>query len=544
MIQGTMSNAGKSFVVAGLCRVFRQDGYRVAPFKSQNMALNSFVTKEGLEMGRAQVMQAEAAGIEPSADMNPILLKPTSDVGSQVIVNGKARGNMDARAYFDYKKELVPDIRAAFSRLSERADIIVVEGAGSPAEINLKENDIVNMGLARILGAPVLLVGDIDPGGVFAQLVGTVDLLEPEERARIKGFVINKFRGDPSLLTPGIDMLTERTGIPTLGVLPYIRISLDDEDSLSNRLGNAGADSPGKANLSETGNAFGSGENVENAPVDLAVIRLPHISNFTDFDVFDMIPACRVRYIETPSELKGADMVILPGTKNTVGDLKWLRERGLAEAVKRYAGEGNPVWGICGGYQMLGLSVEDPDHVETEDGGAVDGLGLLPVKTVLRRSKVLSQVEGRFLDEPSCCGIFGKLSGLRIDGYEIHMGTTEMAETIGISKPVRPFLSIREESYHTERTDGMVCGNVCGSYIHGIFDADGVASALVEMLKDRRNGTGGDSESRASASGDSVPSPGSSYQRFREQQYDLLADMIRQNMDMNTVYGCLTEASL
>lgn len=543
MIQGTMSNAGKSFVAAGLCRVFHQDGYCVAPFKSQNMALNSFVTKEGLEMGRAQVMQAEAAGMEPSADMNPILLKPTSDVGSQVIVNGKARGNMDARAYFNYKKELIPDIRAAFSRLSKKADIIVVEGAGSPAEINLKENDIVNMGLAEILGAPVLLVGNIDPGGVFAQLVGTVDLLEPEERKRIKGFVINQFRGDPSLLTPGIDMLTKRTGIPTLGVLPYIRISLDDEDSLSRRLDNAGYKAV-----------------AGNRDIDLAVIHLPHISNFTDFDVFDMVRDCRIRYITSPRELAGADMVILPGTKNTIADLNWLWKSGLGDAIRDYAKKGGPVWGICGGYQMMGLSVADPDHVETESENGAEGLGLLPLETTLRRTKVLSQVTGEFSgdaggeDAGSASGIFRDLSGMAIRGYEIHMGTSVVqpaavsdAGKTAAGDAVRPFVRIHEESSGEEKEDGLALGSVCGSYVHGIFDADGVAEKLIQILQEERR-------KKTAAARGTNPSEGISaqrksgrtvsYQEFRESQYDLLADMIRRNMDMDAVYGCLEEAAV
>lgn len=308
MIQGTMSNAGKSLVAAGLCRVFRQDGFRVMPFKSQNMALNSFITDEGLEMGRAQVMQAEAAGVKPSVLMNPILLKPTSDTGSQVIVNGEVRGNMDARTYFKYKKSLLPDIAHAFRELEKNADIIVIEGAGSPAEINLKDNDIVNMGLAALVGAPVLLVGDIDRGGVFAQLLGTLMLLDEEERKRVKGLIINKFRGDRTILDPGIRMLEEKCGVPVTGVLPYTRLSIDDEDSLSGRL---------------------ERHRPDGAAVRICVVRLPHISNFSDFTVFEHISGTEVDYISRPEELEGADIVILPGSKNTIGDLKWLRESGL-----------------------------------------------------------------------------------------------------------------------------------------------------------------------------------------------------------------------
>ena len=317
MVQGTMSNAGKSLVAAGLCRVFRQDGYRVAPFKSQNMALNSYITKEGLEMGRAQVVQAEAAGIEPQVCMNPILLKPTNDIGSQVIVNGEVLGNMPAREYFKYKTKLIPDIMKAYRKLEEQADIIVVEGAGSPAEINLRDNDIVNMGLAEMLDAPVILVGDIDRGGVFAQLLGTIMLVSDDERARIKGLVINKFRGDKTILDPGVEMLTERAEIPVVGVLPYIRVSIDDEDSLSGRLTSS-----------------------QKGIINIVVIRLPRLSNFTDFSAFEQVEGVKVIYTDKPQEIENADMVILPGSKNTIDDLRWLRESGLEAAIKKYSKTG------------------------------------------------------------------------------------------------------------------------------------------------------------------------------------------------------------
>lgn len=311
MVQGTMSNVGKSLLTAGLCRIFKQDGYRVAPFKSQNMALNSYITEEGLEMGRAQVMQAEAAGVAPSVAMNPILLKPTNDVGSQVIVNGEVIGNMKAREYFAYKKKLIPDIMKAFEKLSDEYDIIVIEGAGSPAEINLKADDIVNMGMAKLADAPVLLVGDIDRGGVFAQLIGTVMLLEEEERARIKGLIINKFRGDKTILDPGIGMLEERTGIPVVGVAPYLHIQVEDEDSLTERF--SGSQEAGL--------------------IDIAVIRLPRIANFTDFNPFENMEGVSLRYVGNVSDLKNPDMIILPGTKSTMEDLRWLRQSGLEAAV-------------------------------------------------------------------------------------------------------------------------------------------------------------------------------------------------------------------
>ena len=329
MVQGTMSGVGKSFLVAGLCRIFKQDGYRVAPFKSQNMALNSFITDEGLEMGRAQVMQAEAAGIKPMVCMNPILLKPTDSIGSQVIVNGEVLGQMSAREYFAYKKKLVPCIKDAFKELEKYADIIVIEGAGSPAEINLKENDIVNMGMADIVDAPVLLVGDIDRGGVFAQLLGTIMLLTDAEKKRIKGLIINKFRGDKTILDPGIEMLEEKGRIPVAGVLPYMSVKLEDEDSLSERF-----------------------DNKKRKVIDIAIVRFPRISNFTDFNVFEQNENVSLRYVTSCEELEKADMIILPGSKNTIGDLKWMRQNGIEAMVKKMS-EKVPVFGICGGFQML-----------------------------------------------------------------------------------------------------------------------------------------------------------------------------------------------
>ncbi|MBR4719355.1 MAG: cobyric acid synthase, partial [Lachnospiraceae bacterium] len=334
MVQGTMSNAGKSLIVAGLCRVFKQDGYKVCPFKSQNMALNSYVTDDGLEMGRAQVMQAEAAGIRPSVYMNPILLKPAGDMTSQVIVNGEVYADMSAKDYYSVKSRFIPDIKDALGRLSEEYEIVVIEGAGSPAEINLKDNDIVNMGIARLTDAPVLLAGDIDRGGVFAQVYGTVVLLPEDERVRIKGIVINKFRGDKTILDPGIEQIENMLHIPVCGVLPYIDISLDDEDSLSERLNNH-----------------------KKGDIDIAVIRLSHMSNFTDFNVFDEYAGVEVRYVKDAYEFGVPDLVIIPGSKNTIADINELRSRGLTETILEYAHNGKPVAGICGGYQMLGNKI-------------------------------------------------------------------------------------------------------------------------------------------------------------------------------------------
>lgn len=493
MIQGTMSNAGKSLLAAGLCRIFRQDGYRVAPFKSQNMALNSFATKEGLEMGRAQVVQAEAAGIEPMVCMNPILLKPTDDEGSQVIVNGRSIGNMKARDYFAFKTELIPIIKDAFKKLEEMADIIVIEGAGSPAEINLKENDIVNMGLAEMVDAPVLLVGDIDRGGVFAQLLGTVMLLEDREKERVKGLIINKFRGDASLLDSGIVMLEEKGGIPVTGVVPYMDIKVEDEDSLSERLrcGVRGA-------------------------IDIAVLRLPKISNFSDMDVFEQFPDVSVRYVGRAGELGHPDLVIIPGSKSTIADLRWLRETGLEDEIRRCCEEDVPVFGICGGYQMLGEEVSDPDGVE--GGGSIRGLGLLPVKTVLAGDKKTDQFRGSFGEAN---GIFSGLSGLELEGYEIHMGRTILSssgEQAG------------ERIDFTSGATGLSCGHVYGSYIHGIFDRGEIAETVVKALADKKGIALAEADIK-------------DHRVFKEKEYDRLAEILRASLDMDRIYAMLREAA-
>ena len=489
MIQGTMSNAGKSLLVAGLCRIMKQDGYRVAPFKSQNMALNSFITEEGLEMGRAQVMQAEAAGMKPMVCMNPILLKPTNHTGSQVIVNGEVLGNMSARDYFAYKKQLIPDIKKAFQKLEELADIIVIEGAGSPAEINLRENDIVNMGLAKMVDAPVLLVGDIDRGGVFAQLLGTLMLLEEEEKKRVKGLIINKFRGDKSILDPGINMLEEKGKVPVTGVVPYMELSLEDEDSLTERF-----------------------DRKAEGCIDIAVIRYPRISNFTDFNVFEQIPGVTVRYVTSVNELHHPDLVFLPGSKNTMGDLKWMRQNGLEATVKKLAEE-IPVCGICGGYQMMGHQISDPQEVE--EGGIIRGMELLPVITELKKEKVRCQVDGKINELQ---GLFSAISGLAYDGYEIHMGQTSLVKD-------GQEVTIDKEKVVISASNK----NVYGSYVHGLFDRGGIATSIIEALAEKKgikidNGVWED------------------YQSFKEKQYDKLADTLREYLNMEEIYGMLREA--
>lgn len=478
MIQGTMSNAGKSLLAAGLCRIFKQDGYRVAPFKSQNMALNSFITKDGAEMGRAQVVQAEAAGIQPDVRMNPILLKPTTDVGSQVIVNGQVQGNMRAMEYYRRKREFIPAVMEAYNSLARDYDIIVIEGAGSPAEINLKATDIVNMGLAELVDAPVLLVGDIDRGGVFAQLYGTIALLEPQEQRRIKGTIVNKFRGDRAILQPGIDILEKICGVPVAGVIPYTHVDIDDEDSLSTRL--------------HTGDG--------RKDIDIAVVKLPRISNFTDVSPLERFESVSVRYIERPDQLHQPDMILLPGTKSTIADLLWLRQSGLEAAICQQAARGCIVFGICGGYQMLGTSIQDPLGVEAAGVTEVKGMGLLPMDTVFQGEKVQQQTSGVFGEIP---GVLHSLSGIRYIGYEIHMGRSQ--------QQLAPLVSR---------------GNVYGSYIHGIFDGPGIAQAIIGALAARKGIDPGTL---------TVFDP----ERYKQEQYDKLADAVRGGLDMDFVYRVL-----
>ena len=532
-IQGTMSNAGKSIIAAGLCRIFSDDGYKVAPFKSQNMALNSYITSEGLEMGRAQVMQAECARIEPLAIMNPILLKPTTDVGSQVIVNGQVIGNMKAMEYFRHKKDYVKDIMAAFDKLSEMVDIIVVEGAGSPVEMNLKKDDIVNMGLAGMLDAPVLLVGDIDRGGVFAQLLGTLDLFEKDERDRVKGVIVNKFRGDARLFDDGIKILEERGKTKVVGVVPYMKVSLDDEDSLSERL-----------------------DNKEVKAFDIAVIRLNHISNFTDYDTFEQMEDVSVRYVTRASDLGNPDVIIIPGSKNTIADLRAIKENGLADAVAKKAAEGCCIFGICGGYQMLGKEISDPQFVE--EGGSIEGLGLLPVETVLEKEKVRTNFTGSVV---GATGVLIGLEGTAVTGYEIHMGKTvpcggymksiagdnseimnpsensEIAE-IKLTSSVDTYetgnmncannhLVDRERSTNlevfTSDNTGYCAGNVYGTYIHGFFDKKEIATEIVRKVADSKG---------KKVSTEAV----TDYEDFKDSQYDLLAKGLRESLDMDYIY--------
>lgn len=492
MVQGTASNAGKSVLVAALCRIFKQDGYKVAPFKSQNMALNSFITDEGLEMGRAQVMQAEACNIKPDIRMNPILLKPTSDCGSQVILNGKSIGNKTAKEYFRNKSALKPFVKQTFDSLANDFDIIVIEGAGSPAEINLKQDDIVNMGMAKLANAPVLLVGDIDRGGVFASLYGTVKLLEQDEQDRICGLIINKFRGDVEILSSGLNMLEDLTKKPVLGVVPYMPLDIDDEDSLSSRL-----DNKNSVNL-----------------INIAVIKLPHISNFTDFDPLSRINGVGLNYVERPDQLTNADLIIIAGTKNTISDLKWLRENGLETQILKCHAKNIPIFGICGGYQMMGQLISDPEN--TEGGGQIEGMGLLPVKTVFQKNKTTTQAKGTILNID---GIFSSLSGKNTVGYEIHMGKTELLET------AKPFQVLKHGK--TEIFDGCYNSNAYGTYLHGIFDNSEITLNLINAIAKKKN--------------ISIENSYIDLEQYKQMQYDKLADLVRNSLDIDKIYAIMEE---
>ena len=500
MIQGTGSHVGKSIITAGLCRIFKNMGYRVAPFKAQNMALNSAVAKEGGEIGRAQAIQAEACGIEPSIHMNPVLLKPNSDMGSQVIIHGKVVGNMKAREYYAFKQTAWDAVCESYRNLSGEYDLIVIEGAGSPAEVNLKENDIVNMKVAEMANAPVLLVSDIDRGGVFASLIGTMELLTPSEKELVCGFIINKFRGDKTLLEPGLEFIEKRTGVPVLGVIPHIKdMGIGEEDSV-------GLDKCKMQNNSRVGCAH---------QINIGVIRLPHISNYTDFDSLQREPDVDLRYIQRPEEVDGLDLVIIPGSKNSIDDLLFLKKTGLAEVVKRHYEDGKYVVGICGGYQILGLNLSDPYGVETE-GVTEEGLGLLQVETVLLKEKVTANVEA--VSHPSSLILHPS-----VRGYEIHMGETTLS---GDVKPV--FVINKRNEDAVDIPDGAVTkdGRCWGTYIHGIFDNDGFRSHFLNSI---RRDKGLDVLDRAAKKDDG---------------FDRLADVLKEHLDMNRIIKFIEERRL
>lgn len=490
MFQGTASDVGKSIITTAICRVLVQDGFKTAPYKSQNMALNSYVTLCGKEIGRAQGVQAEACGITATTDMNPILIKPTRDMTAQVVVHGRPHAEMSARRY---REEYLPIagsiVREALDRLKSEYEVIVIEGAGSPAEINLKDRDIVNMRLAEWADAPVVLVADIDRGGVFASIVGTLELLEEHERNRVKGFIINKFRGDIAILQPGLDWLEQRTGIPVLGVVPHLNgldIEAEDSVALDHQADNLNPD----------------------ADIDVAVIRLPRISNFTDTDPLGAEPDVQVRYVQSPEELGNPDVILLPGTKNTLADLGFLWETGLAEAISKKVGRGTRLVGICGGYQMLGVRLSDPHQVESEEGEAA-GLGFLPAETVFYPDKRTERVRGTVAcNHPEWL----ELQGISVEGYEIHMGRTEKLE------PIEGLFQIGGHK------DGMLSadGRIWGTYLHGIFENDEFRRTWLNLIRQEKG--------LASLETDIH------FQSRKTAAFDRLADHARAHLDIGMIY--------
>ncbi|MBS4538559.1 cobyric acid synthase [Clostridium sp. D2Q-11] len=485
MIQGTGSSVGKSIITAALCRVFKEDGYKTAPFKSQNMALNSYVTKNGEEMGRAQVVQAEAAGIDPMVEMNPILLKPTSEVGSQVILMGRVHKNLTAS---EYRKE-VPNIKGivdkAYKKLSNDFDVIVIEGAGSPAEINLRENDLVNMGLAELVDSPVVLVGDIERGGVFASLYGTVMILEPSERARIKGFIINKFRGDIEILKPGIKMLEDKINIPCLGVLPYFDLKIDDEDSVTSKF-----------------------TNNKNNDINIGVVKLPYVSNFSDFTPLEMEDRVSVKYITEEEGFENIDLLIIPGSKNTIKDMEFIIKSRLDRIIYKKHKEGIPIIGICGGYQMLGYEILDPKGIESSMK-QINGLGLMKTQTIIQEVKDTKQVKGIIANNP--------INNLEIEteiinGYEIHMGQTKRFDKC------KPFIELEDG-----RFDGAVSetGLVFGTYLHGIFENDNFRTKLIKLLIAKK--------------GLNIDSKSLNFKELKDIEYQKLSETVRKYLNIEEI---------
>ena len=495
MVQGTASHVGKSVLVSALCRIFRQDGFRVAPFKAQNMSNNSYVTLDGGEIGRAQAVQAQAAGVEPQVEMNPVLLKPEADHLSQVVLMGRPLLSARSRDYFALKAQLWESVHTSLDTLREQYDIVVIEGAGSPAEINLKATEIVNMRVALYAGAPVLLCGDIDRGGVFAAMVGTLELLDPEERRTVKGLLINKFRGDASLLTDGLSWLEERTGVPVLGVVHHYRdIHVPEEDSVALDL-----QAPVK----------------RDAVLDIAVIQVPHISNFDDFDPLARENGVSLRYVESADQMGNPDLIILPGSKTTIPDLAWIDRQGLVDSIRERHRNGCAIVGICGGYQMLGTMLHDPDRVESSMT-ELPGLGLLPLTTVFAGTKETHRVRGRVSQD---FGLLAGAKGLPVQGYEIHMGRTSGA---GTSSPF--FIEDRADAPVTgdNNLDGAMdsSGRVMGTYIHGLFHNAGLRGAVLQALA-RRKG---------------VKLPDSLTPVELDGEYDKLADWVRGSLNMDMVY--------
>lgn len=500
MLQGTASNVGKSTIVTGLCRIFKQDGHRVIPFKSQNMALNSFITKEGLEMGRAQVSQAEACGLDPIADMNPILLKPCGNHKSQVIVRGKVVGDMSSKEYHEYKLELINVLDDIFKDFEEKYDVVVMEGAGSCAEINLMERDISNMGMAQIADVPVILVADIDRGGVFASLVGTMFLLGEDDRKRVKGVIINKFRGRKELLDSGVKMLEDIIKVPVLGVVPYTDIKIEDEDSVTTRFK----------------------KKVGKSDVHIEVVRTPHMSNFTDFNIFETQDDVSLRYVDYGEAFGDPDIVIIPGTKSTIDDLMFLRENGIENQIKELHKRGKLIIGICGGYQMLGKTLKDPYHVEN-DLEEVKGMGLLDIETTFELEKTTTQVKAVMSD--NLHGYLANLDNKEVGGYEIHMGVSNELEGCKSLLTVKEKLG--EEVSYIAGSINKEC-NVFGTYLHGIFDDIGFTRTILNNIREMKNL-------------EKIESKVESFEEFKNNEYDKLADFLREHLDIDKIYEIMNE---
>lgn len=484
MVQGTASTVGKSFINTAFCRIFTQDGYEVNPFKSQNMSLNSYITLTGGEMGRAQVVQAEACRKLPDVLMNPVLLKPSSDRKSQIILNGKVHAVMDAMDYYEYKINMAEDIKSSYQKLLKKSDIVVLEGAGSPAEINLKKNDIVNMGMAEMARSPVVLVGDIDKGGVFASLLGTLMLLTEKERSKVKGLLINKFRGDEALLKPGLLEIEKLTGIPVLGVIPMADIDIEEEDSAVD---------------------FSNSSKNKKASIEIGVIKLPYLSNFTDIKALSLEPDVNIRLIETIEDFGQPDLIILPGSKSTVTALQFLKERGLFEKIQIAREKGAFVFGICGGYQLLGEEILDPLGVESKLKSA-KALGLLCVKTVFSNEKTTQLSKGK-----------ETLFHIEVEGYEIHMGSE-------IEKKSSHLIRLGEQGEGAVSEDW----HVIGTYLHGIFDNSSFTRSYLNFIRETMG--------REKYSGELVQ-----FKQYKQNQYDRLADHVRNHVDMEKIYEIVKE---
>lgn len=487
MVVGTSSGAGKSITVTALCRVLTKDGYKVSPFKSQNMALNSFVTKSGLEMGRAQVVQAYACMIEPEAYMNPILLKPTTDRKIQIIVNGKSIGNMSGIEYGKFKTSLKPEIMKSYDYIRENYDISILEGAGSPVEINIKGEDIANMKMAEMADSPVILVADIDRGGVFASIYGTIMLMSEKERARVKGVIINKFRGDINILKSGLEEIEKLTGVPVIGVMPYTNVDIEDEDSVTERF---------KRLQKKKG-------------INISVIKLKHISNFTDIDALRMVEDINIKYINSVDEMGEEDIIIIPGTKNTIDDLKELKDNGIATEIIKASKNGKVIIGICGGFQMLGEKIKDPYGIESEIK-EIPGLGLLELETVMEKEKNTTQYEGKL---SNCTGLLEGLEGEEIKGYEIHQGVTFGNES-----------KVNDE----DRIVTVIKGeNIFATYLHGIFENEKITRNILNKVRAKK--------------GIELQMKGITFDEYREQQLDKLEKIFRENVDIDKIYEILGE---